>query len=142
MSDKPQCSHPDRCVGHQYTAPVGHPMTAQKCALTPEMRKQERRRARRIVARHWLDCQFARIGYRPTMRLLHRMNLCWVQPSPMREGDNGQWTPVWCHWCGVRGKRLDVTRVVMPPQTSASVDAPPTHRPVGTSAPYPPSGDA
>lgn len=48
--------------------------------------------------------------YRLRMRLLHRLNLCWMQPTPLRDGDNGQWINVWCHWCGVRGKRLDMDR--------------------------------
>lgn len=51
--------------------------------------------------------------YRLRMRVLHRFNLCWMQPSPMRAGENGQWITVWCHWCGVRGKRLDMARATL-----------------------------
>jgi hypothetical protein len=90
-------------------------------AVTPEMRRQDRRRARRRAVRHWLRCQWGWTGYRPTMRVLHRLNLCWMEPLPIREGENGQWINVWCSWCGVRGQRLDMSRATGPkPDPSAS----------------------
>lgn len=50
--------------------------------------------------------------YRARMRLLHRFDLCWMQPGFLRSGDNGQWINFWCHWCGVRGRRLDMSRAL------------------------------
>ena len=52
--------------------------------------------------------------YGCVMRLLHRYELCWTQPLPLRDGAHGQWVNVWCHWCGVRGKRLDLSRACAP----------------------------
>jgi len=37
--------------------------------------------------------------YRPTMKLLHRFNLCYMKPMPIIEQYEQQ---VWCQWCGVR----------------------------------------
>lgn len=82
--------------------------------VTPEMRRRDARRARRLAARHWLRCQWGRTGYRPTMHLLHRWNLCWMEPSPLRSGDCGQWINVRCNWCGVSGRRLDMARAGAP----------------------------
>lgn len=39
-------------------------------------------------------------GYRILMRLLHRWRFCWAQPVDVEPG------MVWCHWCGMRGKRV------------------------------------
>lgn len=61
--------------------------------------------------------------YRARMRLLHRLDLCWMQPLLLRTGDNDQWVNVWCHWCGVRGRRLDTARAVMPLAMDVSADS-------------------
>lgn len=73
-------------------------------------------RAWRWKPRVWWGGRF----YRARMRLLHRFDLCWMQPLPMRDGDYGQWINVWCHWCGVRGRRLDMDRVPSPTRPEES----------------------
>lgn len=67
--------------------------------VTPEMRRQDAKRRRREARRFRVRLLWARTGYRPTMRLMHRLNWCWMQPTPVEPGR------AWCHWCGMRGKR-------------------------------------
>lgn len=44
---------------------------------------------------------WARTGYRPTQRLLHRLNLHYAPPGPQMPGQIGR--QHWCQWCGLRG---------------------------------------
>lgn len=68
-------------------------------AVTPEMRRQDRKRARRQAARFRIRLAFGATLYRPLMRVLHRLNCCWMEPMPVEPGR------AWCHWCGMRGRR-------------------------------------
>lgn len=57
---------------------------------------------KRAVA-FWLRIQWARTGYRPTMRLLHRLNLHYATRDPYRmPGRIGHLCR--CHWCGLVGE--------------------------------------
>lgn len=68
--------------------------------VTPEMcRLDPGKRARRQHVRFRLRLLWGRIGYRPTMRLIHRLNWCWMEPTPVDPNR------AWCHWCGMRGRR-------------------------------------
>ncbi len=49
--------------------------------------------------RHVLNHVFVGGWYRLAMRLLHRSDLCWMQPVPVEPGF------AWCQWCGMRGRR-------------------------------------
>jgi hypothetical protein len=39
--------------------------------------------------------------YRPAMRLMHRYGWCYPERTLIDERS------VWCHWCGMRGGRLE-----------------------------------
>lgn len=48
--------------------------------------------------RHLLNHVGVGLPYRMRMRILHRFNLCWVQPVGVSPG------AVYCSWCGMRGR--------------------------------------
>lgn len=50
-------------------------------------------------------------GYRPTMRLLHRLHWHYAPPVGPPHGDNYCLQQHWCQWCGLRGDLIDVSRV-------------------------------
>jgi hypothetical protein len=67
--------------------------------VTEEMRRQQRRRARRARVRFALVCAWGRTGYRPWARLLHRAGLHHTRSGYAEHGD--RW--VRCDWCGISG---------------------------------------
>lgn len=46
----------------------------------------------------WMTFANGRV-YRPLMRVAHRYGFCFPQAAPVEPGC------VWCHWCGMRGRR-------------------------------------
>lgn len=86
MSDQEQASLPARSdSGTEY--PKG----------TSE-RKTQRSLHAAFGREAWTTALNGRI-YRPVMRIMHRFGWCWPTASPIEPGY------VWCHWCGMRGKR-------------------------------------
>lgn len=41
--------------------------------------------------------------YQPITKLMHRVGICNMSPSPMNNKYGEQ--NYWCHWCGMRGKK-------------------------------------
>ena len=46
----------------------------------------------------WTQWSMGRI-YRPVMKLTHRLGFCYPKPVAVEPGR------VWCHWCGMRGRK-------------------------------------
>lgn len=61
-------------------------------------REKQLRRAPRSPYPRWTTIANGRV-YRPVMRLLHWVGWCYPTPTFVEPGN------VWCHWCGMRGKR-------------------------------------
>lgn len=55
-------------------------------------------RAPRSTYPRWTTFAQGRI-YRPAMRIMHALGWCYPAPSQVAPGH------VWCHWCGMRGRR-------------------------------------
>ena len=77
------------------------PDSAKVGAVTPKMRRQDRRRAIKHALRHRLTCLWGRTGYRPWQRLLHRMNLHHTRTSYVMGDECGEMKHVRCDWCGL-----------------------------------------
>lgn len=80
------------------SAPLGSDESIDIAAA--KLRHETFMEARRLDRHPWWTTFANGRIYRPAMKVMHRLGLCYPQPS-FPDGDV-LW---WCHWCGLRGKR-------------------------------------
>jgi hypothetical protein len=86
---------------HQTTQPD---MSEACAAPTPLKRKRHPLRKFIGCCRCWMYLNiWCRHLYRPTMRIMHKMNLHHAPPSQITNDERRGERNHWCQWCGLRG---------------------------------------